>query len=132
MKKFLILLFTFLTTSMLVPIVNASTTPPVYSLQVYKVSQPYPDYLKSKDGDTKRLPSYPLLCEISESEGVSITGYPEEILYYEIWDAEGELCQAVFANEAEFIATLFSMQGDFQIRFITDDYYLIGYISINY
>lgn len=54
----------------------------------------------------------------------------EEIQSYEIWDADGELCIASYTEESDFINALFSLEGEYQIQFTTEDYTYIGYVTI--
>ena len=64
------------------------------------------------DPEGQRRPSRPIECTISQETGVTIYDCPDEIVSYEIWDAEGN-----------------TLTGDFQIRLKTSDYTYIGYLS---
>ncbi len=78
-----------------------------------------------------RRPTQPVECNIS-SDGIQFTSVTEspDILTYELWDAEGTCSIASFCDEAGFINFLFSQSGEFQIRFTTPDYNLVGFIQI--
>lgn len=55
---------------------------------------------------------------------------PGDILSYEIWDTDGEICIASYTEESDFINALFSMEGEYQIHFSTEEYSYIGYTTI--
>ena len=77
-----------------------------------------------------RIPSRPIECTISQETGVTIYDCPDEIVSYEIWDADGNSCLSLCSDESDFLNDLFSLTGDFQIRFNSSDYTYIGYLSI--
>lgn len=101
----------------------------VYILPVIKV----PSTLEPQKNDLpeygNRLPSRPIECTISQDTGVSISGSPDEIVSYEIWDAEGNTCLSLCSDESDFLNYLFTLTGDFQIRFNSSEYTYIGYLS---
>lgn len=130
MKKLLTLSLILAMMSMLVPIgIEADSQQQNYTFMVYQFTQSYIESKKDKIPNTKRIPIYPIPCTVSPSGGISVAGYTNDFSSYEIWDAEGEICLSVFTNEPDFINGLFSMIGEFQVRFISEDYVLIGYIS---
>ena len=81
------------------------------------------------DPEGHRLPSRPIECTISQDSGVTIYDCPDEIVSYEIWDADGNTCLSLCTDESDFLNDLFSLTGDFQIRLKTSDYTYIGYLS---
>lgn len=109
----------------------AATTPDsALTVWLYKITQPVGSD-PVPDPDDKRIPSRPLSCTISQSEGIDFGGYTTEIISYEILEPESEYCMASFSTESDFIDTLFSMpSGEYQLRLITDDYELIGYVAL--
>lgn len=132
MKKFSILSLIFLMMSLFIPIrMDSDTINPTYSFQAHQFDLTYPEHTKSKDNNNRRAPLAPIFCEISQSNGVCVYGYSENIILYEIWDANGESCLLSFSNGKDFTDTLFTIRGDFQIRLIYYEYQLIGYISTN-
>lgn len=83
------------------------------------------------DGPIKnRAPSLRIICTISQSEGITMNGHAFNFLSYEIWDTEGEICFGAFTDETAFISYLFSIEGEYQLRFITEEYSLLGNIFI--
>ncbi|MBD5358881.1 MAG: hypothetical protein HDR88_18145 [Bacteroides sp.] len=83
------------------------------------------------DPDYKRKPSHPFQCTISLEDGIEIAGYPSKFISHEIWDADGIVCICDYSTESDFIDSLFSMpSGEYQLRFLTEDYELIGYIAL--
>lgn len=74
-----------------------------------------------------RLPSRMLTVSISSDGSILIDGIAEEILTYEILD-EQESTMGIFYDSLSFTATLFSLQGDYEIRLVTDEYIYTGYV----
>lgn len=72
-----------------------------------------------------------LSCTIGDEDGINISGWYEDIISYEIWDVSVGSCPLLSTyDETEFINYLFSSNGDFIIKFISGEYILIGFISI--
>lgn len=78
----------------------------------------------------RRIPPKPIYCTIS-SEGIYVAGLSEDIMTYEIWNETSEICLASFNEENDFLNFLFNQSGEFQIIFITENYCISGYITIN-
>ncbi|MBD5329386.1 MAG: hypothetical protein HDS03_05825 [Bacteroides sp.] len=71
----------------------------------------------------------PLYGSIS-ADGVSIPGVEtSDILSFEIYTPEG-FCMGAFAEEPEFIQTLFSLSGEYEIRLITEEAVYIGFVEL--
>ena len=84
---------------------------------------------KGLDKEGLRTPPMSIYCVISQTDGVNIVGLIEEITSYEIWDTASEINFASFSEEAEFLDFLFSLTGEYKIKFETENYYIIGYIE---
>jgi hypothetical protein len=70
--------------------------------------------------------SQPIMCTISEIDGLSISNVDQEDIYvFEIFDENGS-CIASCLNEADFIYSLFSLSGCAQIRLTIDDVVYVG------
>lgn len=89
-----------------------------------------PMHLIEYDRDINRITFTPTFCYVSQEEGVVIEGLSDDILVYEIWDAEGTMCLAYFTDEESFLECLFSMSGDFILKFYYEVYVLYGDISL--
>ena len=114
--------------------VNASATEVMnstcYTVTLMKVAAEETDHPHINDTPRgQRIPSCPIECTISQDSGVTIYDCPDEIVSYEIWDAEGNTCLSQYSDESDFLNDLFSLTGDFQIRFNSSDYTYIGYLS---
>ena len=112
---------------------NASATEVMhstcYTVTLMKVAAEETDPFHVNDTQRgHRLPSRPIECTISQETGVSIYDCPDEIVSYEIWDADGNSCLTLCSEESDFLNDLFSLTGDFQIRFNSSDYTYVGYI----
>lgn len=76
------------------------------------------------------MPTRPIPCSISVDDGVSFDdGSNPEIISYEIKDADNNPV-AVTGDEADFIQTLFSLTGEYEIQFRTDECVYYGSICI--
>lgn len=81
------------------------------------------------DPEGKRVPGRRIACTIDFESGVDIAGIEKnEIISYEIVEEGNVLC--VSTNEIDFVEALFSFTGVIQIRFITNEYILTGYIHL--
>lgn len=78
----------------------------------------------------KRIPSARVQCTIDFENGTIIGNFSDDLHTYEVWDEEGEECIATFADESGLVSFLYSADGGvYQLRFYSDSYLYIGYIS---
>lgn len=77
-----------------------------------------------------RTPGRAIQCSISCIEGVSIEDHDVEVYSYEIWDTDGETCQFATSDEPDFVNTLFTMEGEYQVQFNSNDYIYVGYVEL--
>ncbi|MCM1142067.1 MAG: hypothetical protein NC453_26145 [Muribaculum sp.] len=80
-----------------------------------------------------RVPICPVECLIDVENGISFVSSSlssSDIIAYEIYDYAAEKCLMSFSDEDAFVENLFNLTGDYQLRFIAEDYELIGYISL--
>ena len=78
-----------------------------------------------------RMPGKQIMCTITSENGVSIEGISSaDILFFDIYDASGELCFASYNNEEDFVDFLFSLEGEYVIQFVTTDKTYTGFISL--
>ena len=78
----------------------------------------------------RRLPSRPIKCTISLTDGVIIPGVnTSDIISYQIYDVSG-IFIGMFSESDDFVSFLFSQNGTFEVRFTTEDYIYIGYVSL--
>lgn len=137
MKK--LLLITFLLFGMMLPMkVSAAPGTPTVTLPMQK-SSGNGNSNDNGGGDSdddedprmnKRIPSARVQCTI-DFENLTVTGnFSSDLLTYEVWDGEGEECIATFADESGLVSFLYSADGGvYQLRFYSDSYLYIGYIS---
>lgn len=102
---------------------------PVYSLVLFRSYEEQPDHSDRPKTNTHRTPSRPIVCTISETEGIVTDVVIEGILAYELWDADGETCVAEFADSGLAAAYIYAVPGEYQLRIVTSDYSYIGYIT---
>ncbi|MDE5844158.1 MAG: hypothetical protein K2H44_02070 [Muribaculaceae bacterium] len=94
---------------------------------------------ESDDNDTRPLPSEPkgkrslpilIQCNIGNVNGVTI--YSDEdtfdIVSYEIWDVDGEVCLGVYSSERQFLDALFANKGEYIVVFTAINKKYKGYI----
>lgn len=107
---------------------SASPTTDSYQAQLYKV---YTQENTNRPDKRHREHPAPLPCQISVDEGIRIPGINvSEIESFEIYDTEGN-CVAAYSSEQEFIDTLPTLHGEYQLCFVTDDFDLRGWIYLN-
>ena len=83
------------------------------------------------DKKNKRIPSARVICTI-DFVNLTVTGnFSSDLLSYEVWDEEGQQCLESFTRESTFVEYLYSAEGTYQLRFYSDSYVYIGYISID-
>lgn len=72
-----------------------------------------------------------IVCTISE-DGVEIDSpvADDVVLSYELWDEAGNICLVTYVDEHEFVEALAMFRGTYQLRFLTTEYALVGYISL--
>ena len=79
----------------------------------------------------KRIPSARVRCTI-DFVNLTVTGnFSSDLLSYEVWDEEGQQCLESFTQESTYVEYLYSAEGIYQLRFYSDSYVYIGYISID-
>ena len=79
----------------------------------------------------KRIPSARVQCTI-DFANLTVTGnFSSDLLSYEVWDEEGQQCLESFTRESTFVEYLYSAEGTYQLRFYSDSYVYIGYISLD-
>ena len=84
--------------------------------------------LKPDDPKGRRSLSRPVMCIITP-DGIQSSIDSTAIIAYELWD-ESEICLISTSDEAEFIDTLYNLQGELTLRIITEDCTYIGFLSI--
>lgn len=88
------------------------------------------EFGRNYDPDKKGNRSFPLQfdCTISKNSGTVIFNCPDEIIAYEIWDLEGDVCLFITDEEKYFVNELFSLSVSCQIRLNAGEYTYVGYI----
>lgn len=130
MKHIFKLLILFLALSAVsIPEIKAEGNPFTFRVTLHREPAKSDDVKTKNDNEGNRAPSRPIFCTIS-AEGIQMDVDAEDIQLYEIWDADGELCIASYTEESDFINALFSLEGEYQIQFTTEDYTYIGYVTI--
>ena len=77
-----------------------------------------------------RIPGKMISATIGESGRVEIIGVdPEDISEYAILNVDEEII-GVFADGFSFSHTLFSLKGEYELRFTTSEYVYIGYVWV--
>ena len=99
----------------------------IYNLTMVKI-----DTRGNKNPDNRngrRSKERPLTGEITTS-GVNIPGVENsEIISFEIYDLSG-ICMGIYSAEMDFVNALFSLSGEFEIRFVTDEAAFAGTIEL--
>lgn len=78
------------------------------------------------DSWSKRMPSAPVMCVISEN-GITIDGADtNEITLYEVYDDSG-YCLVSYSSERDFISFLYNTDMDVELRLYADGYVYSGW-----
>lgn len=77
----------------------------------------------------RRLPSRPIMCTI-DFNSQTIVGIDDEIFLYEVHDSESENLISSFTEASDFTSFLEHSNGCYMIRFTSESYHYIGYISM--
>ncbi len=101
-----------------------------YTFNLFKYYNSDEPIIREKP-DTKghRTPPMPIPCTVSEAEGITAAINEADIIAYEIWDAEGSVCEASYVEGADAATHLLSTPGEYQLRIVTSEYSYIGYIT---
>lgn len=67
-------------------------------------------------------------CSISKNTGMIIYNCQDDIIAYEIWNLEGDICLFITDEEKYFVNELFSLSVSCQIRLTAGEYTYVGYI----
>lgn len=119
-----------LLSSIIILLALCITCPQVYSgSTTTQTVQLKKKHNQSNNQKGSRKPAGLIVCTIS-AEGIQMGVETGEIMSYEIWDADGDICVASFTEESDFINVLFSMEGEYQIHFSTEEYSYFGYVTI--
>ena len=97
------------------------------NMQKLKREEPKKGELNNRDGN--RIPPRPIICTISETDGIQIDLCNDDIYAYEVWNETAETCFASYNDETDFVQYLFSVPGTYQIKLITEEYVYTGCIS---
>lgn len=99
-----------------------------FTIMLYRCSYIENEYDVLPDEVGNRMPSRPIICNITES-GISIPSLsPSEIQKYEVFNESKEYL-ASFSEQKEFVNYIYNSHGVIIIRLILEDYCLIGYLN---
>ncbi len=101
----------------------------VYTVSMQKHVKRQSEHNKSLDCEGRRTPSMPIYCIISRTNGLNIVGIFDDIISYEVCEISSGINIASFSEESEFLAFLLCQIGNFQIKFETENYTIVGYIT---
>ena len=98
----------------------------IYHLTMVKI-----DTRGNKNPDNRhgqRSKERPITGEITTS-GVNISGIEiSDIISFEIYDQSGT-CLGIYSDEMDFVNALFSLSGEFEIVFVTNDDIYVGIVK---
>lgn len=124
-----LLIITFLLLGMMLPIkASAASSRTPVPIIMQKTSG---KGNKRDDSNTsKRIPPAPVYCTIDFANQTVDGGFTSALLAFEVWNEEGDECIAIFNDEISLVEYLDSTEGDYQLRFFSESYVYIGYISL--
>lgn len=103
---------------------------PSESLTLIVQQQPLDPTYPDNDDVGKRSMARPIQCIIDFSENSVTISIESEIIGYEIWDEDTQICILTVDNDFEFVKHLSTLTGSYQLRLVTDTYTYIGYINL--
>ncbi|MCM1331930.1 MAG: hypothetical protein NC248_04905 [Bacteroides sp.] len=119
MKRYLTILITVLLSAAFVMAANEeSTTVPM---------KQQPKTHIEDDPIGKRSPSKPVLCTLNFAEGTVELTASQEIITYEVWDADQEILIASFTESADLLNFLSNSSCCYTLCFLSEDYVYTGY-----
>lgn len=127
MKIFLFITLLLLGTILPMKVSAALNRPPV-SVRMQKT--PGNGDRDDDQKEDKRIPSAPVYCTIDFANQTVSGDFTSRLLVFEVWSEDGEQCIATFDDESHLIEYLDSAEGDYQLRFYSDSYVYIGFISL--
>lgn len=77
-----------------------------------------------------RIPAAPILCTIDFRNSSITSGIPKPVLFYQLWDEEGETMLASYSTDSEMVAFMTQLIGVYQLRIVTEDSIYIGYTEL--
>lgn len=78
---------------------------------------------------TKEVTEVSLCSSTARSDTGTVSfNCQEDIIDYEIWNLDGEVCISITDDEKCFVNQLFSLSENCQIRFNAGEYTYVGYI----
>lgn len=104
----------------------ASSIATIYSITLTQVE----NQKRERDLPVKghRAPARPIPCTVSEN-GIEFAIGADDIISYELWNADGEICLGVYSDDIDAANHIFSTPGEYQLVIEAGDYYYIGYIN---
>lgn len=129
MKQILAILLLFCI-SFTTPVIADDTNDEDYDIGLIETDGEDDERVKDKFQTGHRTAPMMIPCTISYVNGVTIysTSGPVEILFYEIWDAEGETCLGTYGSERMFLDALYACGGEYMVAFTTSEKIYRGYI----
>ena len=108
--------------------ISSLASPKSISFHLVRVAEEEP-YVPDLSSGRHRSNRRPLSGEITSS-GVSIPGVEiSDIISFEIYDPSG-ICLGIYSDEMDFVNALFSLNGEYEIVFVTENTTFAGIIEI--
>ena len=99
------------------------------TIHLVKIQDEEPEIAIPTNPVGRRSNRRPLSGEISAS-AVNIPGVDNsDIISFEIYTPSG-FCMGIYSDEMDFIEALFSLSGEYEIRFMTDYAVFVGNVEI--
>lgn len=124
-----LLLFAMITVLLVPQMTKALNIGMTYTVNMQKLKREEPKKGELNNRDGNRIPPRPIICTISETDGIQIDLCNDDIYAYEVWNETAETCFASYNDETDFVQYIFSIPGTYQIKLITEEYVYTGCIS---
>jgi hypothetical protein len=77
-----------------------------------------------------KLPHKQVTCEITKNNVIKLYNIEKQVGIFELWNYNEDYCYISTSDELTFSNFIFSLSGNYIIRFICNDYILIGNINL--
>lgn len=100
-----------------------------YQLNMVKIARSYDDYYVNDSPLGNRVPARPIPCYLNEDDIELSDVEISDIISFEIYSLDGSCVMSV-DNYRCFISSLEELRGEYEIKFLVDDYIFKGYIEM--
>ena len=127
-KKLLLIIIAILTVIALLPQLISAANGDIRTIVLQKSPNKYTEHNNGEESEGTRVPSRPVVCMLTQST-IEIPGVDiYSIISFETYSPDGVMLYSSTQQE-EFCNFIFTYKDELEIRLVTTDYILKGYLS---